>query len=88
MDKTEDGIKTIHSGWFNMESLCGVEALGICRHLDFNTVNALKYLLRKDKEDGNKTIVEKRIEDLRKVVFYINDEIERIRRYGFEKNEA
>lgn len=47
----------------------------ICRHLDFNTGNAIKYLLRKDKVDGNKTKTEKRIEDLRKAVFYIQDEI-------------
>ena len=55
--------------------LCGVEPLDICRHLDFNTGNAIKYLLRKDKVDGNKTKTEKRIEDLRKAVFYIQDEI-------------
>lgn len=42
---------------------------------DFNTGNAIKYLLRKDKMDGNKTKTEKRIEDLRKAVFYIQDEI-------------
>lgn len=53
----------------------GGEPLDICRHLDFNTGNAIKYLLRKDKVDGNKTKTEKRIEDLRKAVFYIQDEI-------------
>ena len=37
--------------------------------------DAIKYLLRKDKVDGNKTKTEKRIEDLRKAVFYIQDEI-------------
>lgn len=52
-----------------------VLSLDICRHLDFNTGNAIKYLLRKDKVDGNKTKTEKRIEDLRKAVFYIQDEI-------------
>lgn len=63
-----------HYAW--LKDLCGVEPLDICRHLDFNTGNAIKYLLRKDKVDGNKTKTEKRIEDLRKAVFYIQDEIE------------
>ena len=62
-----------HYAW--LKDLCGVEPLDICRHLDFNTGNAIKYLLRKDKVDGNKTKTEKRIEDLRKAVFYIQDEI-------------
>ena len=62
-----------HYAW--LKDLCGVEPLDICRHLDFNTGNAIKYLLRKDKVDGNKTNTEKRIEDLRKAVFYIQDEI-------------
>ena len=62
-----------HYAW--LKDLCGVEPLDICRHLDFNTGNAIKYLLRKDKVDGNKTKTEKRIEDLRKAMFYIQDEI-------------
>ena len=62
-----------HYAW--LKDLCGVEPLDICRHLDFNTGNAIKYLLRKDKVDGNKSKTEKRIEDLRKAVFYIQDEI-------------
>lgn len=62
-----------HYAWLN--DLCGVEPLDICRHLDFNTGNAIKYLLRKDKVDGNKTKTDKRIEDLHKAVFYIKDEI-------------
>ena len=62
-----------HYAW--LKDLCGVEPLDICRNLDFNTGNAIKYLLRKDKVDVNKTKTEKRIEDLRKAVFYIQDEI-------------
>ena len=62
-----------HYAW--LKDLCGVEPLDICRNLDFNTGNAIKYLLRKDKVDGNKTKTEKRIEDLHKAVFYIQDEI-------------
>lgn len=71
--KTEQVSHPSHYAW--LKDLCGVEPLDICRHLDFNTWNAIKYLLRKDKVDGNKTKTEKRIEDLRKAVFYIQDEI-------------
>lgn len=71
--KTEQVSHPSHYAW--LKDLCGVEPLDICRHLDFNTGNAIKYLLRKDKVDGNKTKTEKRIEDLHKAVFYIQDEI-------------
>ena len=72
-----------HYAW--LKDLCGVEPLDICRHLDFNTGNAIKYLLRKDKVDGNKTKTEKRIEDLRKAIFYINDEINKLNGRNMEK---
>ena len=71
--KSEQVSHPSHYAW--LKDLCGVEPLDICRCLDFNTGNAIKYLLRKDKADGNKTKTEKRIEDLRKAVFYIQDEI-------------
>ena len=71
--KAEQVSHPSHYAW--LKDLCGVEPLDICRHLDFNTGNAIKYLLRKDKVDGNKTKTEKRIEDLHKAVFYIHDEI-------------
>ena len=73
INKTEQVSHPSHYAW--LKDLCGVEPLDICRHLDFNTGNAIKYLLRKDKVDGNKTKTEKRIEDLHKAVFYIHDEI-------------
>ena len=71
--KSEQVSHPSHYSW--LKDLCGVEPLDICRHLDFNTGNAIKYLLRKDKVDGSKTKTEKRIEDLHKAVFYIQDEI-------------
>ena len=73
INKTEQVSHPSHYAW--LKDLCGVEPLDICRRLDFNTGNAIKYLLRKDKVDGNKTKIEKRIEDLRKAEFYIQDEI-------------
>ena len=77
--KAEQVSHPSHYAW--LKDLCGVEPLDICRHLDFNTGNAIKYLLRKDKVDGNKTKTEKRIEDLHKAVFYIHDEI-KLLEYG------
>lgn len=81
--KTEQVSHPSHYAW--LKDLCGVEPLDICRHLDFNTGNAIKYLLRKDKVDGNKTKTEKRIEDLRKAIFYINDEINKLNGRNMEK---
>ncbi len=62
-----------HYAW--LKDLCGVEPIDICRHFDFAVGNALKYLMRKGKKDGDMTDKEKRLEDLRKAVFYLNDEI-------------
>lgn len=81
--KTEQVSHPSHYAW--LKDLCGVEPLDICRHLDFNIGNAIKYLLRKDKVDGNKTKTEKRIEDLRKAIFYINDEINELNGRNMEK---
>ena len=83
INKTEQVSHPSHYSW--LKDLCGVEPLDICRHLDFNTGNAIKYLLRKDKVDGNKTKTEKRIEDLRKAIFYINDEINKLNGRNMEK---
>lgn len=49
----------------------GIECIQITRHMTNNLGNAIKYIWR-SKEKGNQ------LEDLRKAVWYINDEIERI----------
>lgn len=57
----------------------GVEAIEITRWRNFNVGNAIKYLWRAGlKEDPSKDLLEKQVEDLRKAVFYINDEIARL----------
>lgn len=48
----------------------GVECLTITRHMGFNLGNAVKYIWRCDLKGGA-------IDDLRKAVFYIQDEIMR-----------
>ncbi len=72
-----------HYAW--LKDLCGVEPIDICRQFDFNVGNALKYLMRKGKKDGDMTDKEKRLEDLRKAVFYLNDEIVLLHKIGIIK---
>jgi len=49
----------------------GIEAIEICRHMDFNLGNVVKYLFRAGHKDTM-------LEDLKKAQFYINDEIKRL----------
>lgn len=50
----------------------GIEAIQVTRHMNFNLGNAMKYIWRAGlKNDA--------IQDLQKAIFYINDEIERIK---------
>ena len=62
-----------------LKKLCGIEVIDITRHMDFDLGNAIKYILRAGHktEEGydNKA---KTIEDLKKAIFYINDEIAQI----------
>lgn len=51
----------------------GIECIQITRHRNFNIGNAIKYLWRAGLKDDAKTI-----EDLRKAIWYITDEIERL----------
>lgn len=51
----------------------GVEAIQITRHRNFNVGNAIKYLWRAGMKDETK-----HIEDLKKAIFYIQDEIKRL----------
>lgn len=63
-----------HYTW--LKELCGIEVIDIARHLDFNLGNSIKYILRSGhkKEEGY-TNKQKTIEDLKKAVWYLNDEI-------------
>jgi len=51
----------------------GVECIEITRHRNFNIGNAFKYLWRAGLKDEDK-----HIQDLRKAMFYIQDEINRL----------
>ena len=63
-----------HYTW--LMDLCGIEVIDITRHMDFNLGNSIKYILRSGhkKEEGY-TDKHKTIEDLKKAIWYIEDEI-------------
>jgi hypothetical protein len=55
----------------------GVECIQITRHRNFNIGNAIKYLWRAGLKDENTTV-----QDLEKAVWYIQDEINRLKEMG------
>lgn len=63
-----------HYTW--LKEKCGIEVIDITRWLDFDTGNAIKYLLRAGhKSEEGMTNKEKTIQDLKKAVWYIQDKI-------------
>lgn len=66
-----------HYTW--LKKLCGIEVIDITRHMNFNLGNVIKYVLRSGhKSEEGMSDKQKRIEDLKKAVFYLNDEINRL----------
>ena len=66
-----------------------IEVIDITRWLDFDTGNAVKYLLRAGhKEDAALTPLEKQIEDFKKAAWYIGDKIKMLEDelHGTKKN--
>ncbi len=78
MDKNEEKVNhPSHYTW--LKDICGIEVIDITRHMNFDLGNAVKYILRAGhKHEEGYSDVDKRIEDLRKAVFYLHDEIARI----------
>ena len=66
-----------HYTW--LKDLCGIEVIDITRHMNFNLGNVIKYVLRSGhKSEEGMSDKQKRIEDLKKALFYIKDEIKRL----------
>ena len=74
-----------HYTW--LKDKCNIEVIDITRHMNFNLGNSLKYILRA----GKKPILSKElsndfekaaIQDLKKAIWYLNDEINRIEKWG------
>jgi hypothetical protein len=59
----------------------GVECIQITEHMTFNLGNAVKYIWRADLKG-------KQVEDLKKAVWYINREIERINNGSQESSKT
>jgi len=59
----------------------GVECIQITEHMTFNLGNAVKYIWRADLKG-------KQVEDLKKAVWYINREIQRIKNGSQESSET
>ena len=79
-NKIEYDDRVNHPAHYNyLKKLCGIEVIDITRHMNFNLGNVIKYVLRaghKFEQGMNKN--QKRIEDLKKAAFYLNDEIKRL----------
>lgn len=57
----------------------GIECIDITRHRNFNIGNAIKYLwIAGLKEDKDRKLIDKQVEDLNKAVWYLVDEIHRL----------
>jgi hypothetical protein len=79
MDKDTTAVN--HPKHYNAHP-SGIECIEVVRHENFNIGNAMKYIWR-HKNKG------KPVEDLEKAIFYLKDEIKRIKSETFElKNET
>ena len=57
----------------------GIECINVTRHRNFNIGNAIKYLWRAGlKEDKDRKLIDKQVEDLNKAIWYLVDEIHRL----------
>lgn len=71
-----------HPSWYTSHP-SGIECIDIARYYPFAIGNAFKYLWRAGlKKDSTMQDREKEIEDLRKAVWYIQDRINELQRYG------
>lgn len=63
-----------HYTW--LKEKAGIEVIDITRHLSFDRGNAVKYLLRAGRKGSPGS--GKEIEDLKKAIWYIQDEIKQL----------
>lgn len=66
-----------HYTW--LKELCGIEVIDITRHMDFDTGNCIKYLLRAGhKSESGYSNKQKELEDLMKAAWYLGDKIKHL----------
>lgn len=63
-----------HPAHYNMDP-SGVECIEVVRHMSFNLGNAFKYIFRAGRKNLVGDAVESELKDLRKSVWYFDDEI-------------
>lgn len=74
-DKTNLPDSVNHPSYYTSDP-SGIECIDVIRHRDFNIGSAIKYLWRAGlKHDAALSDKDKQIEDLRKAIWYIQDEI-------------
>lgn len=88
MNKLKGDENVSHpSHYTQLKEKSGIEVIDIARHMNFNLGNAIKYILR----SGKKPIIDRdlsddfkkaAIQDLKKAIWYLNDEINRIEKWG------
>lgn len=63
-----------HYTW--LKEKCGIEVIDITRHMDFDSGNAVKYILRSGhKSEEGYSDKEKEIEDIKKAIWYLKDKL-------------
>ena len=63
-----------HYTW--LKEKCGIEVIDITRHLDFDSGNAVKYILRAGhKKEAEISDLDKEIEDTKKAIWYLEDKV-------------
>lgn len=81
-DKEQKSDSVNHPAHYNSHP-SGIECIEIARHHNFNIGNAIKYLWRAGlKSEEGMEDADKQVEDLNKAIWYINDEIKRIREFN------
>lgn len=76
--KEETKERVNHPDYYNKHP-SGIECIEIVRHHNFNVGSAIKYLWRQGlKTEEGISDKDKQIEDLKKAIFYITDEIKRL----------
>ena len=77
-DKEQKADSVNHPAHYNSHP-SGIECIEIARHHNFNIGNTIKYLWRAGlKSEEGMEDTDKQIEDLKKAIWYLKDEIKRI----------
>lgn len=84
--ESQENTKVNHPPYYTwLKEKCGIEVIDITRHLSFNRGNAVKYLLRAGyKAEKGYSKENKTIEDLKKAIWYIEDEIKTLEKQKYE----